>query len=197
MAAAEDLADGLDELICSFDKVASAAGEALDTRSLLLLVIVWILVGGAVLFFASAAYGRAAAAAGNRPVAGAVDEGNSVKDHHGKDRGASAEGRPLTGGVRRRRGNEDNKEGNEAERREDGGSRQLAAATSTKTMAATAVPTIAVHPPPASVGSDSEATAWVNECLARLWSLPVAATEPFVRRWLDALTEHVRTSAEG
>jgi len=182
MAAAEDLADRLDDLICSFDKAASAAGEALDASSLLVIVAVWLLVGGAVLLFASAAYGRTGSGEGAAPSPSSTGNSlNQSKDQRQPSprRPPSDDGEPV---ILQKSLN-----GFDAQEEKQNG-HSASSSTTTTSKAAVKVPIIAVHPPPASVGSDSEATAWVNACLARLWSSQPKATELLVRRWQEALS---------
>ncbi len=211
----EDLADRLDDLICSFE--GAVGGSLPDLATLLLAALAWAVVGAVVVGVASILLGgraeeEAGAGAGattsEHELARRSEEiiSNKIAELKKESASLAASAAPPAapvvkngGTVARNTATSASANANPAGANASATPRtvvpKVEVVESSPVKTASAAPRATTTAIPSSLGSDEEAVAWVNGCLAALWrSAPARAA--VAARWRDALAEYARASAQ-
>ncbi|CAH1733444.1 uncharacterized protein LOC114124772 isoform X1 [Aphis gossypii] len=204
-----DLADTIDDLICSFE---SDGSKTMDT--LIMYLFCWALVGFAALAVGKFAYGRVAqyagrksnaaktaAAAGSEPDAAAAGDRKPSQLHHHRVV-------PPTPPVARKRlGSKSGRTSAAVAGVAAGLSAVPAAAAANKAFSSEQQQAYSHHhhpqhqrrTPPAATGNDPDAVRWTNDVLKWLYDVAASGSEPsamdyLLGEWTTALNEYTKKS---
>lgn len=201
-----DLADTIDDLICSFE----SDGKTMDT--LIMYLFCWALVGFAALAIGKFAYARAMGyAAGHKlPVTAgkAVTTGSSEPSEDGRksSQSTAAAGHravPPTPPVSRKRlGSKSGRTSAAVAGIAAGLSAVPAAAAANRAFSPEQQQANHHHPPrppPVATGNDADAVRWTNDVFAWLYTRLAAGGDPTVAEyllgeWISALNEYTKKS---